>query len=209
MSLLEHGLAANLAAIGLGYLIGGLDMAWLVATMHGVDIRRIGNGNMGASNVAMSLGVQWGVVTAAWDIAKPILAACAARGLIHAGSTGWLLAPAMAVAGHVFPAWAGFRGGKGFAPYIGLMAVLDWRLAVAALAIGAILAWASDRIVAMTFLCIAMAPVWLWFATGQIAASVAAAASLLLAWKHRENARRWMQGTEPSIRKALAGKYKI
>lgn len=108
--------ARSLAAVGAGYLIGTLpsaDIVTRVATRGRVDIRRVGTGNPGAANVAGVLGRKWGAVVMVADVAKGI-AACRLGGRLAGGGGAHVAGPA-AVAGHCYPAWDGFDGGKGVA----------------------------------------------------------------------------------------------
>lgn len=106
----------SLAAVGAAYLIGTLpsaDIVTRVATKGRVDIRRAGTGNPGAANVAGVLGKKWGAVVMAADVAKGVVA-CRLGGRL-AGGLGLHAAGPAAVAGHCYPAWDGFDGGKGVA----------------------------------------------------------------------------------------------
>jgi acyl phosphate:glycerol-3-phosphate acyltransferase len=106
----------SIAAVGAAYLIGTLPSADIVtrlATKGRVDIRSVGTGNPGAANVAVVLGKKWGAVVMAADVAKGLLA-CRLGGRL-AGAPGTHVAGPAAVAGHCYPAWDGFDGGKGVA----------------------------------------------------------------------------------------------
>jgi glycerol-3-phosphate acyltransferase PlsY len=105
------------------YVIGTFPSASLVARANGVDIRTVGSGNPGASNVARVLGWRRGVWVFALDAAKGALAA--GLGLIVSGRPAGYWLGAAAVIGHVFPVWQRFRGGKGVATGSGIMAVLS------------------------------------------------------------------------------------
>lgn len=186
-----------------GYCFGCLSMAWIVGFLRGIDIKKSGNGNAGASNALMVLGVAPGIVTAAWDIGKAALAYWFMAGLFHAPHGACMLAAGMAVIGHCFPFWLDFDGGKGFAPFIGFMLCCDWRAAMLPLALGLVLGIALDRIVAMTFTCAALWPFLMAAAYGWEYGLWAAALSALLFWRHRENIRKLAEGTEPGIRAAF------
>lgn len=106
----------SLATVGVAYLVGTLPSADIVtrlATKGRVDIRRVGTGNPGAANVAGVLGKKWGAVVMAADVAKGVVA-CRLGGRL-AGGLGRHAAGPAAVAGHCYPAWDGFDGGKGVA----------------------------------------------------------------------------------------------
>jgi acyl phosphate:glycerol-3-phosphate acyltransferase len=107
-------------AIVLGYLFGTLpsaDLVTRVATRGRVDIRAVGSGNPGALNAMHSLGAFWGAVVLVLDLAKGIAAGLVGRTL--GGADAAYLAGSASVAGHVFPVWTGFRGGKGVATSAG------------------------------------------------------------------------------------------
>jgi glycerol-3-phosphate acyltransferase PlsY len=103
-----------------GYLLGSIPFSYLVARLRGVDVRQVGSGNVGATNVMRSAGWQAGLVAFSLDFAKGSAAAIVGRHLARQYRPGDALllasaAAAAAVFGHVFPIWLGFRGGKGVA----------------------------------------------------------------------------------------------
>lgn len=186
-----------------GYCFGCIDMAWILAFARGKDIKAMGNGNPGASNALMTMGVRAGIATGAWDIGKAAMAYQFARLVLGAGPDACMAAAGTAVAGHVFPFWLDFRGGKGFASFVGFMLCADFPSALALLITGALAGLALDRIVAMTFLCAALEPVCLALRLGPEYGLAALPLSALLFWRHRENMKNIMDGTEPSVRKAF------
>lgn len=103
-----------------GYLLGTIPsagvVAWL-ATRGRINLREAGSGNPGAINAIKMLGTRWGVVVLVADIAKG--AAAGLLGLLIAGDPGAYAAATAAIAGHIFPVWSGFRGGKGVATSAG------------------------------------------------------------------------------------------
>jgi len=113
----------NLLALLMSYLIGSIPTALIVSrVLAGVDIRQIGDGNMGARNVTRSLGWGPGIVVAAFDFSKGGLAVLTARQVGY--SLNWQLACGVsAVLGHDFPIFAGFRGGQGMATTLGTLFV--------------------------------------------------------------------------------------
>lgn len=195
-----------LGAILIGYCFGCLDMAWLLAFYKGLDIKALGNGNAGASNALMTLGIKSGMLTAIWDIGKAIMA-CALTyhvlgGIWYAG----VLAAGMAIIGHCFPFWLDFDGGKGFAPFIGFMLCLDWKLAAAVLAVGFLLCILADRIVIMTFFCALLWPIAIYIRFDWRWSLVCMAVSVLIFWRHTDNIRNLINGSEPGIRAVLQKK---
>jgi glycerol-3-phosphate acyltransferase PlsY len=110
-------------AVIVAYLLGSIPSAVIVARRTGVDIREVGDGNMGARNVARTIGAGSAVIVAICDFLKGTVAVLLARGL--GLSQGWVLAAAWAaVLGHDFPAFARFRGGQGLATTLGTLLML-------------------------------------------------------------------------------------
>jgi glycerol-3-phosphate acyltransferase PlsY len=107
-------------ATAIGYLLGTIPsaavVAWL-ATRGEVNLREAGSGNPGAANAIKMLGTRWGLVVLVADIAKGL--AAGAVGIVIAGDPGAYAAATAAIAGHIFPVWSGFRGGKGVATSAG------------------------------------------------------------------------------------------
>ena len=96
------------------YLLGSIPFALIAGRLNGVDLRAVGSGNLGATNVFRTLGRSWGIAVMVLDIAKGAAAVLLADWL--AGGSWWpIAAGALAILGHVFPVWTGFRGGKGVA----------------------------------------------------------------------------------------------
>lgn len=192
-----------LGAAVTGYCFGCLDMAWLLAFYKNRDIGSMGNGNPGASNALMTMGVKAGIFTAIWDIGKAGMAYAFTYFALQGPWAACALSAMIAVLGHCFPFWLDFDGGKGFAPFVGAMLCLDWKIALPVLAAGLCAAVLSDRIVAMTFLCAAAWPFAAGAAHGWRWGLACAALSAAVAWRHRENIRKLKAGTEPGIRAAV------
>ena len=117
-----------LIAIG-GYLLGNISSGILIAKAFGVgDIRKVGSGNAGTTNVLRNLGWLPSVLTLAGDCLKGLIAALIGKWL--GGEVGLIIGGTCAVLGHDFPAAFRFKGGKGVTTYLGLILILDWRIAV-------------------------------------------------------------------------------
>jgi acyl phosphate:glycerol-3-phosphate acyltransferase len=113
----------NIAAIVLGYLVGSLPFASWVTRRQGIDLRNAGSGNPGAANVLRTAGVGPAVAVMLLDAAKGMAAVIAAR--VMSGNVAIVTAAGLAaIVGHIYPAWSGFRGGKGVAASAGVFAVL-------------------------------------------------------------------------------------
>jgi glycerol-3-phosphate acyltransferase PlsY len=180
-----------------GYSIGSIPFAWLIVrAMAGLDLRKAGSGNVGAANALRVSGWQTGIAVALLDLAK----GSAAVGLVAAGG-GDLAARAAgglaAVAGHVFPIWLRFHGGKGVATAAGVFAALTpLSTVVAAVVFGIVLV--ATRIVSLASLCgtLALAAcATLQAAAAPVLGAVYAAAGLIL-WRHRANIVRIARRTE-------------
>jgi glycerol-3-phosphate acyltransferase PlsY len=189
---------ALLAWIAAGYLAGSIPFGLLLVRAAGLgDIRKVGSGNIGATNVLRSGRKDIAAATFILDALKgalPLLAAAAAL-----GPTAALLVGFAALLGHIFPVWLRFRGGKGVATAFGLMAAAAWPVALCAGVIWAAAAKLS-RISSVGAISAAIAaPLLAWLlATPQIALFCAAMAALILL-RHRGNIARILAGTEPRI----------
>src|SRR5215211_7355285 len=107
----------------LGYLTGSVPFAYLLARRAGVDVRRVGSGNVGAANVLRTTGAWCGVVVMALDVAKGVVSVAMAY-LFSGSAVAAALTGAAAVVGHIYPVWLRFHGGKGVAVAAGVFAVL-------------------------------------------------------------------------------------
>jgi glycerol-3-phosphate acyltransferase PlsY len=120
---MEVGLGAG--AIVLGYVFGSISGGLVVGRLLGVDPRSVGSGNPGAANVYRRLGRGWGILTGCWDAFKGVLAIWLARGVLGLGAWWAAAAAVAAVAGHNWPLFFHFRGGKGGATTLGAALALD------------------------------------------------------------------------------------
>jgi glycerol-3-phosphate acyltransferase PlsY len=189
-------------AVGAAYLLGAVPFGLLLArAVKGVDLRTVGSGNIGATNVGRALGRGWAVVAFALDFLKGWVPALLLARLAAPEGEAELLGVwcgAAAVVGHCFPVWLGFRGGKGVATGCGAMVALDPVVFV----VGG-LAWlgalAAFRFVSLASIAMGLAfPIAAW-ARGDARPVVAGAAllTLLILVRHRSNMARLAAGTEP------------
>ena len=188
---------AALAAMALGYLLGAIPFGLLFAWLSGAgDVRKIGSGNIGATNV-LRTGKKWAAAaTLLCDGAKGAAAVLLAHFLAPGAE---IFAALAAVLGHLFPVWLGFRGGKGVAVYLGIAFALFWPvgLLVAATWLAVAFAWRVSSLSAL--IAIALSPFY-FFAFGQrdyVPLAVLLAA--LIVFMHRDNIRRLLAGEEPRI----------
>ena len=188
------------AAVTGAYLLGAVPFGWLLGRLAGgMDVRRVGSGNIGATNVARSLGPWAGILTLALDVGKGAAAVWGAGRL--AGSPGVAMAAGLAaVAGHIFPVYLGFRGGKGVATGLGAFLVLDPIAAAGAALVFLAAVAVSRRVSAGSIVAAASLPVVLLLRHAPQALVLAGmASSLLIILRHAENIRRLFQGTEPKL----------
>ena len=189
-----------LQALLLGYLLGTIPFGLFFAWISGAgDVRKIGSGNIGATNV-LRTGKKWAAAaTLLCDGAKGAAALLLARTLLPPGAE--LIAAAAVVLGHMFPLWLRFKGGKGVATYLGVCFALYWPvgLMVAATWIGAACIWRISSLSAL--IAIALSSAYFLLFHLEAYAGLALALSLLIYWMHRDNIRRLLQGAEPRIGK--------
>jgi acyl phosphate:glycerol-3-phosphate acyltransferase len=182
------------------YLLGGVPFGLLVGKLAGGgDVRRMGSGNIGATNVARSVGPAAGVLTLLLDVSKGAIAAWAGwsvRGSINDAC----VAGFCAVLGHVFPVYLSFWGGKGVATALGAFLVLDPRATLGAGLVFAVVVGAGRRVSLGSIVACVALPVLLHL-RGAAPAVLATAwsCSLLILIRHRENLRRLVAGTEPRL----------
>lgn len=188
-------------AIAGSYLLGSIPFSYLVARLFGVaDVRRVGSGNVGATNVMRSAGKTAGLLAFFLDAAKGGAASYVVSSLFP-GNVVWpSLAAVAAVLGHVFPVWLGFRGGKGVATGAGAFLPLAPAAAGIALVVFAA-TLAATRYVSLSSL---LAAVSLPVAAAVIGApppvwTCAAACATLIVLKHQANIERLRKGTESRI----------
>ncbi len=140
------------------YLIGTLNPAAFIATIKKKNLRATGTGNLGATNVTLALGKTYGLIVMIFDIAKAYLSVKIAKiffpQLLFAG----LVAGLGSVVGHIFPFYMRFHGGKGLAPFGGMILAYSPQIFIVVLICGIILVLISDYPVALTFSSITMAP---------------------------------------------------
>ena len=180
------------------YLLGSIPFGLVITRALGMgDLRQIGSGNIGATNVLRTGNRAAAAATLILDAAKGAVAVLLARALV--GPDAAQVAALFAFLGHLYPIWLGFRGGKGVATFLGTLLALAWPVGLAACATWAVTA-AVSRISSLSALVAAgLAPVWLLiFGRGQMLALVVILAALVIL-RHGANIARLRAGTEPRI----------
>lgn len=197
-------------AIVLSYLLGCSNMAVYLAALNKVDLRSGGSGNPGASNMVILLGWRAGVLTALHDIGKSALAVILARVIFPDLEYIGAVAGVSSILGHIFPFWMKFKGGKGFASYLGMTIALNWKFSIVVLLLVAVVTLLTDYIVAATTTTIVIVPAWMGYVNHSLTMLlILAVATAVIAWKHRENYVRMYNGTEIRFRKAGRGDYRV
>jgi glycerol-3-phosphate acyltransferase PlsY len=179
------------------YLLGSIPTGYILGVLVGVDVRTVGSGNVGATNVARSVGKGWGAVTLFADAAKgfiPVLVA----GQLRLSSETIAIAAISAFLGHLFPLFLKFQGGKGVATALGIFLALAPMATLALAAVFAVVL-ASSRIVSLSSMVTALAaPISLWsFAYPPTYIAMGAFIAAMIVLRHRGNIQRLIAGTEP------------
>jgi glycerol-3-phosphate acyltransferase PlsY len=190
------------------YLLGSLSGSLLLGRLRGVDIRTQGSGNAGGTNAFRTQGVKFALGVVAVDIGKGALAAWfglhfAPVGVPLATSAHGYLAALAAVLGHVWPAWHGFRGGKGAATLVGGLGLL-WPWALAAIVPTWLLVLIATGYVGLaTVLAVLVLPLLAWWSGADAPRLLfAVATAVLLVFTHRANLQRLAAGTESRFAQA-------
>ncbi len=194
----EFGLPHVVAAL-LGYLLGSIPFGFLLTTLAGLgDIRQIGSGNIGATNVLRTGRRDLALATLLLDGGKGAVAVLMAR-LFSEDLT--VVAGGAAILGHMFPVWLKFKGGKGVATTLGTLIAANWIVGI-----GACLVWLLTALLfryssLSALIAVASAPVLAAFLGTMPHVWLAAFAAVLVWIRHHENIRRLLKGEEPKIGK--------
>lgn len=186
-----------LSLIG-GYLLGSIPFGLVLTRLAGYgDIRQIGSGNIGATNVLRTGNKPLALATLLLDSGKGAIATLAA--VYIAGPEAAIAAAAGSMLGHSFPVWLGFKGGKGVATSLGVLLAISWPVGLAACATW-LLAAALFRISSLSALiAIGASPVVAWFLAGPEIAGLCLFIAALVYIRHKDNIGRLLKGTEPKI----------
>jgi len=195
--MLQPDFGANLAALAFGYLLGSIPFGVLISWLGGAgDLRSIGSGNIGATNVLRTGRKGLAALTLLGDMLK---GTCAVLIAGQFGAYLAILAGLGAFIGHLYPVWLKFKGGKGVATYLGCLLGLSLTGAAAFagvwLAVAAITRYSSAAALAASV----VAPATLWATGATQAAELFVALTILLWFKHWPNISRLMEGTESRI----------
>ncbi|QNP80539.1 glycerol-3-phosphate 1-O-acyltransferase PlsY [Agrobacterium tumefaciens] len=186
-----------LAAL-IGYLFGSIPFGLILTRMAGLgDVRKIGSGNIGATNVLRTGNKKLAAATLLLDALKGTAAVLVANALW--GYEASLVAGFFAFLGHLFPVWLGFKGGKGVATYIGVLLGAAPLMMLAFALIWLATAFITRYSSLSALLAMLVIPVALWVLGPEKTALLVTLLSVISWWKHRENIKRLMAGTESRI----------
>jgi len=187
----------SIIALIFGYLLGSIPFGLLLTRAAGLgDVRAIGSGNIGATNVLRTGNKGLAAATLILDVLKGTAAVLIAA---HFGPALALWAGFGAFIGHLFPVWLGFKGGKGVATYLGVLVGLAWQGALVFAAVWLLVAviFRYSSLAALT--AAVLVPVALWFQASPQVAGLFAVMSVIVFIKHRANITRLVAGTEGRI----------
>ncbi|MEA2882656.1 MAG: acyl phosphate:glycerol-3-phosphate acyltransferase [Bradyrhizobium sp.] len=185
-------------AIVVGYLLGSIPFGLLLTRFAGTeDLRSIGSGNIGATNVLRTGRKGLAAATLLGDLLKGTAAVLIAG--TFGGAEAAMLAGLGAFLGHLFPVWLKFKGGKGVATYIGVLIGLFWPAAAVFCLVWLATAVTSRYSSLAGLVAGVVTPIFLWWFGHPALASLFALMTLLLFWVHRENIKRLQAGTEGKI----------
>jgi glycerol-3-phosphate acyltransferase PlsY len=193
----------DITAVLLAYLVGSVPFAYVLARRRGIDLRRVGSGNVGASNVLRTSGVSSAVVAMCLDGAKGTLAVLVAQRLTMGEATP-VAAGIASIIGHIYPVWLRFRGGKGVATAAGVFGVLAPMALAVAGGVFVVAVWITRYISAGSLAAaVSLAIIAATSDAGRAVAIGAAVSAAIIIHRHRANLARLRAGTERRVGQRL------
>lgn len=180
------------------YLLGSIPTGYLWAKAKGIDIRTVGSGNIGATNVMRVLGKGPGIAVLVIDALKGFVPVFIAPRLFEGGSNLQILCCVFVIAGHNWTCWLKFKGGKGVATSAGAMLAMLWAPLLCALAMFGIVLWLSRYVSLGSISAAVTLPVATWFFQQELVWFTAVVGAAVV-WKHKGNIQRLRAGTENRI----------
>ena len=196
----------HLLALAVAYLVGSIPFAYLLSRRRGIDLRDVGSGNVGASNVLRTSGVTAAVLAMLLDASKGVLAVIVAQRVAPGAATP-MAAGLASVIGHIYPVWLRFRGGKGVATAAGVFGVMTPGSLVIAGVVFLLAVWIT-RFVSVGSIAAAVTLAIITAATDApaVVSIGAALIAAIIVYRHRANLTRLIAGTERRIGQRLASK---
>lgn len=197
-----------LLIIVLSYTIGIINPAHLITKhLRKIDIRDVNSKNAGTSNVAMTLGLKYGIIVGLFDLLKGLIPVLIVRLLFPENDILWIIAGVSAIIGHIFPIHMGFKGGKGTATFGGVCFALFPVVAAVLFVLFFVVLILSDYIVVPTVLAVTLVPAGMFFTNfSKIGVALLFVFAALSIYKHRKNIIRIYKKEEVGLREALLKK---
>lgn len=185
----------------IGYLMGSIPFGYVVGQMHGVDLRKIGSGSTGGTNVFRALGIRWALVSGMLDFSKGLLFLIGLRIFTDVSQTQLWYMALLPMLGHIYPVWLGFRGGKGVSVAFGVLVYFVGAPLSIFVAVLWIIAIKVIKLMSLINLVLfAFVPLYVFVTTQSVAQTVASCLiAALIWWAHRENIVRLLSGTENKL----------
>ncbi len=190
---------------GISYLIGSIPTGYIIVKLFtGQDIRTIGSGSTGATNVKRVMGKKWFFIVMLLDALKGalpvVLSTLYATALAHLGVMP-VLAAVCAILGHSKSIYLNFTGGKSVATGVGTLMALNWQAGLIIAAVWGIVTWVSKYVSLGSIVALALSPLIMWFLNAPVAYIVyALIAAIYVIYLHRENIKRLKEGRENKVR---------
>lgn len=194
----------------LAYLIGTISPSLIIAKLKKKDLRSGGSGNLGASNTAILLGWQLGVLVGVLDILKAFIPIMVAKYFLSDYEFLPYIVATCVILGHMYPFYLKFKGGKGFATFFGSILGIHWLAFIIIGLIFLLVVGISDKMALGTFTVISLFPIYIGIVDkNMIYVGIILIASVIIFLKHIENITKLINKEEIGIREALAGKHKL
>lgn len=192
----------GIIAVVIAYFIGSINNAILICGAKGIDVKKVGSGNAGATNTVRALGKKYGVIVFILDFLKGAVSCIIAK--LMGGENFVALAGVFAILGHIFPIYHGFKGGKGVSTTYGTLVVINFWAALVVGALHLILIKATGIVSISTIISFVILPfAMLIFNSGDYYVNVifTAVISIIVIAAHKENIKRLIKGEENSFKK--------
>lgn len=186
----------------IGYILGCFNTAYFISKAKGFDIRNTGSGNAGASNIKLKLGWKMGALTAFVDISKTIIAIMLCKYLFPDDELVLFIAGVMSIIGHIFPFYMNFKGGKGFACYLGMLIATNIKLALIIIIIGLLITVITNYIALASISTAIITPIYYFLihASNNIV-YLLMFVGIIIIFKHKINIERIIKHEEVGLRK--------
>ena len=184
-----------------GYLLGSIPFGYLICKAKGIDIRKVGSGNIGGTNVIRALGLKWGLLVSMLDILKGAIPVYLAISFL---SFDWQIASVAItpVLGHIFPVWLKFKGGKGVATTLGVLFVLlGWKIFLILITVWLLVLFVFQIMSFTNLLMASLFPMVFWLSFESLAYYIFSIFLVILIWwAHWENLQRIKEGKESKFK---------